>query len=110
MGALLRSEGLYSSNLTTRRRQREEGLLDALAPKKRGRKKKHKNPLADKVGQLERDNRRLQQKLKQAELIIEAKKKCQTTWTSLRICKSATRANDYRYRTSQLPRQQKGCM
>ena len=75
LGALLRREGLYSSHLTTWRRQREEGLLDALSPKKRGRKKKHKNPLAEKVALLERDNRRLQQKLKQAELIIEAQKK-----------------------------------
>ncbi len=75
LGALLRHEGLYSSNLTTWRRQRQEGLLNAMAPKKRGRKKKEKNPLAPKVAQLERDNRRLQQKLKQAELIIEAQKK-----------------------------------
>jgi cell shape-determining protein MreC len=49
--------------------------LDALSPKKRGRKKKPTNPLADKVARLEKDNRRLQQKLKQAELIIEAQKK-----------------------------------
>ena len=75
LGALLRREGLYSSHLTTWRRQREEGLLDALSPKKRGRKKKPKNPLADKVARLEKVNRRLQQKLKQAELIIEAQKK-----------------------------------
>jgi cell shape-determining protein MreC len=46
-----------------------------LSPKKRGRKKKPTNPLADKVARLEKDNRRLQQKLKQAELIIEAQKK-----------------------------------
>ena len=75
IGALLRREGLYSSHLTTWRRQRKEGLLDALSPKKRGRKKNPTNPLADKVGRLEKDNRRLQQKLKQAELIIEAQKK-----------------------------------
>ena len=75
LGALLRREGLYSSHLTTWRRQREEGLLNALSPKKRGRKKKPKNPLTDQVARLERDNRRLQQKLKQAELIIEAQKK-----------------------------------
>ncbi len=75
IGALLRREGLYSSHLTTWRRQKEEGLLDALSPKKRGRKKKPTNPLADKVARLEKDNRRLQQKLKQAELIIEAQKK-----------------------------------
>ena len=36
LGALLRREGLYSSHLTTWRRQREHGALVALAPKKRG--------------------------------------------------------------------------
>lgn len=75
LGALLRREGLYSSNLTTWRRQRQRGLLNAMAPKKRGRRKKATNPLAPRVAQLESDNRRLQQKLKQAELIIEAQKK-----------------------------------
>ena len=74
-GALLRSEGLYSSNLTLWRRQREEGLLDALSPKKRGRKKKEKNPLAQKVAQLERENERLKRKLSQAETIIDVQKK-----------------------------------
>ena len=75
IGALLRREGLYSSHLTTWRRQRRKGLLTAMAPQKRGRKKADKNPLAAKVAQLEKDNRRLQQKLKRAELIIEAQKK-----------------------------------
>ena len=75
LGALLRREGLYSSNLTTWRRQRDQGVLHALSPKKRGRKKKQKNPLAIKVAQLERENRRLQKKLHQADLIIEAQKK-----------------------------------
>src|SRR5271168_698924 len=36
VGALLRREGLYSSHLTTWRRQRKQGELDALTPKKRG--------------------------------------------------------------------------
>jgi transposase-like protein len=75
MGALLRREGLYSSNLTTWRQQREKGILQAMAPKKRGRKQKVKNPLAKKVAQLEKENQRLQQKLKKADLIIEAQKK-----------------------------------
>jgi transposase len=75
LGALLRREGLYSSNLTTWRRQREKGLLKAMTPKKRGRKRTEKNPLAPRVAQLEKENRRLEQKLKQAELIIEAQKK-----------------------------------
>jgi cell shape-determining protein MreC len=72
---LLRREGLYSSNLTTWQRQREKGILKAMTPKKRGRKRKEKNPLTQKVAQLENENRRLQQKLKKAELIIEAQKK-----------------------------------
>ncbi len=75
LGALLRREGLYSSNLITWRRQREKGLLKAMTPKKRGRKRKEKNPLTKKVAQLEKENWRLQQKLKKAELIIEAQKK-----------------------------------
>ena len=75
LGALLRREGLYSSNLTTWRRQREKGRLQAMTPKKRGRKRKQANPLAKRVAQLEKENRRLQQKLKKADLIIEAQKK-----------------------------------
>lgn len=75
LGALLRREGLYSSNLTTWRRQREQGMLNGLAPKKRGRKKKPKNPLAEQVARLEKENRKLRLKLKQAETIIDVQKK-----------------------------------
>jgi len=75
MGALLRREGLYSSNLTTWRKQRAQGILQAMSPKKRGRKLKQKNPLAERVAQLEKENRRLQDKLKKAETIIEVQKK-----------------------------------
>ena len=75
IGALLRREGLYSSNLNTWRRQKEKGLLEALSPKKRGRKEKEKNPLAPRVSQLERENERLRKKLKQAEIIIDVQKK-----------------------------------
>ena len=75
IGALLRREGLYSSNLTTWRKQSAQGLLKAMTPKKRGRKRKQKNPLAEKVAQLEKENRCLQDKLKKAETIIEVQKK-----------------------------------
>lgn len=75
IGALLRREGLYHSNIQTWRRQFEEGALTGLAPKKRGRKPKPVNPLAKKVAELERQNRKLHQKLKQAETIIEVQKK-----------------------------------
>ena len=75
LGALLRREGLYSPNLTTWRKQRQKGFLNALKSKKRGRKRKEINPLAKKVAQLERENRWLQNKLKRAETIIEVQKK-----------------------------------
>jgi len=75
IGVLLRSEGLYSSHLTTWRRQRENGLLQAMAPKKRGRRKKEKNPLAEKLLRLENENRHLKEKLRKAETIIEVQKK-----------------------------------
>src|SRR3972149_11284266 len=46
LGELLRREGLYSSHLTSWRKQRDAGALEALAPKQRGRKPKRKDPLA----------------------------------------------------------------
>ena len=55
LGELLRREGLYSSHLTTWRRQRDEGALAGLTPKRRGRKAKSKNPLADEVAQLQEE-------------------------------------------------------
>lgn len=75
VGELLRREGLYSSLLSTWRRQRDEGVLAGLTPKRRGRKAKAKNPLADEVGQLQRENQRLKEKLRQAELVIDVQKK-----------------------------------
>lgn len=75
LGRLLRREGLYSSNLTTWRRQREQGILNAMRPKKRGRKTKEINPLASEVARLEKEKRQLEEKLRKAEIIIEAQKK-----------------------------------
>ena len=40
LGVLLRREGLYSSYLSTWKRQKDKGLLEALSPKKRGCKEK----------------------------------------------------------------------
>jgi len=66
---------LYSSHLTTWRRQREQGSLAALSPKKRGRPAGPPSPLARRVAELERDNARLTQRLQQAETIIAVQKK-----------------------------------
>jgi transposase-like protein len=78
LGALLRREGLYSSHLSTWRKQREQGMLDGLAPKKRGRKPKRKDPLVEENQRLRRENARLAARLKQAETIIEVQKKLST--------------------------------
>ena len=75
LGSLLRREGLYSSNLTTWRKQRDQGLLEVLSPKKRGRKPLVRNPLAQEVARLQRENERLKKKLKKAEIIIDVQKK-----------------------------------
>jgi transposase-like protein len=75
IGALLRREGLYSSHLVVWRRQRAEGTSEGLRPRTRGRKPQSQNPLAKKVAQLERENRRLERRLKQAEIIIDVQKK-----------------------------------
>jgi len=72
IGALLRREGLYSSNLTQWRLQRSEGVLQGLAPRKRGPKV---DPLAEENAALRQRIDRLEAELKRAETIIEVQKK-----------------------------------
>lgn len=75
LGALLRREGLYSSNLTTWRVQRRTGELGGLAPKKRGPASKAKNPLVAKVAALEREVTRQTARAERAEALVELQKK-----------------------------------
>jgi transposase-like protein len=72
IGALLRREGIYSSYLTTWRKQRELGELDGLSPHKRGPKP---NPEAIELAKLRREHERLQERMRRAELIIDVQKK-----------------------------------
>lgn len=72
LGALLRREGLYSSNLSKWRGQRRDGQLAGLASKKRGRKL---DVQALEVARLRREKAELQARLDRAEMIIEAQKK-----------------------------------
>jgi len=74
VGALLRREGLYSSHLTTWRRERSQAIREALAPRKRGPKSQH-NPLEEENQKLRRQNARLTEDLRKANLIIEVQKK-----------------------------------
>jgi transposase len=75
IGALLRREGLYSSHLTTWRRQREAGALAGLASRKRGCKVNPQTSQTRRMAELERDNERLRHRLVQAETIIDVQKK-----------------------------------
>lgn len=75
VGEMLRREGLYSSHLTTWRKERERGELDGLAPKNRGRKPNADKALVDENQRLQRENARLSKKLAHAEAIIEIQKK-----------------------------------
>ncbi len=62
VGAILRREGLYSSNLT----------FEGLAKKKRGPKAKPEDP---RVKELEREDARLKRRLQRAEAMLEIQKK-----------------------------------
>ena len=75
LGALLRREGLYSSTVSAWRRARESGELAGLSPRKRGRKAKLHDERDVELAAQKKENRRLRQKLEQAELIIEVQKK-----------------------------------
>ena len=75
IGALLRREGLYSSLLSTWRRQREQGALEGLRSKKRGLKAALRDAKTQEIERLRKDNERLQRRLDQAELIIDVQKK-----------------------------------
>src|SRR5680860_953545 len=67
-GALLRREGLYSSHLSSWRKQRDEGALTALA-RKRGRKPA--DPLGAENAELRRRAERAEAELLKAQRVIE---------------------------------------
>lgn len=69
IGALLRREGLYSSHLSTWRRELAAGTL---GKKPRGRPAE---PLAAENAQLRRENERLRRELEKTQLIVDAQKK-----------------------------------
>ncbi len=72
VAALLRREGLYSSQLSSWRRQRDEIAKVGMTSRKRGRKAKAEDP---RVKELERENARLQRRLARVETMLEIPKK-----------------------------------
>ena len=75
IGALMRREGIYSSGLSTWRRQREVAELAALAPQKRGPKFDPARADALQIAQLTRERDKLQVQLDKANLVIAVQKK-----------------------------------
>ena len=74
VGALLRREALYSSLLTTWRRERATGMRQALAPQRRGPKSK-RDPVLEENQKLHKENQRLTEQLRKAEIVIDVQKK-----------------------------------
>jgi transposase len=75
LGSLLRREGLYSSLLSAWRKQRDEGTLQGLEPKRRGPVPQPDTRLTKENDRLRKQVERLERKLDQAETIIEFQKK-----------------------------------
>jgi len=73
IGALLRREGLYSSHLVDWRREYRTGAAERLARRHRG--PEGQSPLLRQKAELEQQVARLQERLRQAELIITVQKK-----------------------------------
>ena len=76
IASLLRREGLYSSTLSNWRRERDAAVHEAFS-RRRGPEPQH-NPFAAENQKLRRQNERLQEELRKAEIIIDVQKKVAT--------------------------------
>lgn len=74
IGALLRRQGLYSSHLATWRRERQVGIVTGLTPNTRGPKPKN-SPQDVELQKLRKENERLLEQLRKAEIVIDVQKK-----------------------------------
>ena len=88
VGALMRREGVYSSSLSTWRRQREAGDLAALAPQRRGPKIPANRAEMLQIAQLTRERDGLRRELDKAMLVIGVQKKLATLLDTLNDDKS----------------------
>jgi transposase len=75
--ALLRREGLYFSHLGAWRKQRDQAVMESVAPKRRGRKPKT-TAIADDLSaenkRLQQENRQLRAKLRHVATILDVAK------------------------------------
>ena len=75
LGALLRSEGLYTSHLSQWRRQRERAATKGLSEIKRGRRPRIADARDLKIAVLEKELLRLQARAARAEALVDLQKK-----------------------------------
>jgi transposase-like protein len=75
LGVLLRSEGLYSSHLSTWRQQRDAGELAGLTPKRRGRKRTEVDARDRRIVEQAREIARLTARAERAEALVDLQKK-----------------------------------
>jgi len=78
IGELLRREGIYSSHLSTWRKQREAAAASQVLARKRGPKVDATAAQERRVQELERQVKQLEAKLAKADLIIDVQKKLST--------------------------------
>ena len=78
IGAILRREGLYSSLLSTWRRERHEGTLQGT--RKRGPQSQPVDLRAEELRKLRHENERLASELRKAQLVIAVQKKVALLW------------------------------
>jgi transposase len=96
IGALMRRHGVYSSSLSTWRRQYAAGELDADNAKKRG---PQPNPARAELKQLAlvtRERDKLRQQLTNAKLVIEVQKKLRDCWSKSKCPRSPRSLNGWR--------------
>ena len=75
IGALLRREGLYSSRLSDWKNARARGELEALSPRKRGRKPIVVDPKDQRIAKLEGQLKKAEARAERAEALVELQKK-----------------------------------
>lgn len=71
-GSALRREGLYSSHIVEWRRARDAGALAGLAAPRR---RKRRDPQAERIAELEADKQRLEQELAKSRFVVDVQAK-----------------------------------
>lgn len=96
IGALLRREGLYSSQLAAWRRAREQGDLATRAAlvQRRGPKAKPVDPSAKRIVELERELVRMAKRAERAETLVEVQKKVSALLDQIDRMESANSSDD----------------